>query len=102
MSYPSRSFDVPMPQDDTATAEASLEKSFRPFDMHGLRRSFPDLWAEFLKANFRDARHVAFMFDVTERTAQNWLHGSNSPRPEFVLKVVKRMPIEAAMLLGAA
>lgn len=93
---------VVLPKGGTECAETSSEKPFRPFDMHGLRRSFPDVWAKFLRLNFRDARHVAYMFDVTERTAQNWLHATNAPRPEFVLTVVKRMPLAAAMLLGAA
>ncbi len=81
--------------------ETSSEKYFRPFDMDGYRRRFPDLWATFLRTNFRDANHIAFMFSVTERTAQNWLHGTNAPRPEFVLAVVKHMPA-AAMLVNAA
>ncbi len=69
--------------------------------MHGYRRCFPDLWAGFLRANFRDAQHVAFMFSVTERTALNWLNAIGSPRPEFVMKAVKHIP-GAAMLLEAA
>ena len=81
--------------------EASLEKYFRPFDMHGYRRCFPDLWREFLRSHFRDAQHVAFMFSVTERTAQNWLNATGSPRPEFVMKAVKHIP-GAQMLLEAA
>lgn len=101
MSAIPRSF--PVAQDDLATAprEASSEILFRPFDMHGYRRRFPDLWRLFLRSHFRDAQHVAFMFSVTERTAQNWLHGVGSPRPEFVMKAVKHIP-GAAMLLDAA
>jgi hypothetical protein len=85
----------------TAAPEASSEKFFRPFDMHGYRRKFPDLWAAFLTAHFRDAQHVAFIFSVTERTAQNWLHGIGSPRPEFVMQAVKNIP-GAAMMLEVA
>jgi len=86
---------------DTEMHEASSEKFFRPFDMHGYRRKFPDLWAAFLTAHFRDAQHVAFMFGVTERTAQNWLHGIGSPRPEFVMQAVKHIPSARAMLEAA-
>ena len=82
----------------TSPAETSSEIYFRPFDMHGYRRSFPDRWAAFLKTNFRDAGHIAFMFSVTERTAQNWLHCTNAPRPECVLAAIEKIPA-AAMLV---
>lgn len=87
---------------DTQKAETSCEKFFRPFDMHGYRRRFPDLWAGFLKAHFNDnPALIALMFSVTERTAKNWLGGIGSPRPEFVMKAVKHIPA-AAILLEAA
>ena len=86
----------------TSDREASSEKFFRPFDMHGYRRRFPDLWAGFLRAHFNgNANLIAAMFSVTERTAQNWLNGVGSPRPEFVMKAVKHIPA-ASVLLEAA
>ena len=85
-----------------ATApETSYEKSFRPFDMHGYRRRFPDLWRVFLRAHFRDAQHIAYMFSVTERTAQNWLNCVGAPRPEFVLQAIRHIPAARAMLEAA-
>lgn len=79
------------------------EKFFgRPFDMRGYRTHLPEKWAAFLKEHFNgDVRLISFMFGVTEKCAQNWLHGIGSPRPEFVLIAICKIP-EATMLLEAA
>ncbi len=70
----------------------------RPFDLHGYRRRFPDLWAGFLKAHFQGATHIAFVFGVTERCAQNWLNGVGSPKPEFVMMALKNIPAAQSLL----
>lgn len=89
-------------QGGTDEPETSYEKFFRPFDMHGYRRRFPELWAGFLRAHFRDAQHIAFMFSVTDRTAQNWLNCVGSPRPEFAIAAVARFPGALQALIGEA
>ena len=60
---------------------APLPRAPRSFDMHGLRRAFPDLWAKFLRDHFAgDALRIAVFFDVTPRAAEDWLNGVSGPR----------------------
>ncbi len=35
-----------------------------PADLHGIRRCFPDRWADFLRSHFRNHQHVAVFFGV--------------------------------------
>ena len=73
-----------------------------PFDLHRYRVVFPDRWASFLKAHFRDHIHVAFVFGVSERTARNWWEGVSAPRAEFALAACKHIPGAAEYLMEAA
>lgn len=51
-----------------------------------LKELFAIRFAEFLRANFKSAEHVAICFDVSARTAQNWLDGTNTPHGLIVWK----------------
>lgn len=48
----------------------------RRADPYAYRRVFPDRWAAFLRSNFRNSVEVAAFFDVTHRTAENWMNGT--------------------------
>lgn len=73
-----------------------------PFNMDGFRRTFPGKWADFLRAHFRDSRHVAYAFSVDDKTARNWLAGITAPRAEVALYAVSTHPGALAELMGAA
>lgn len=73
-----------------------------PFNMDGFRRTFPGRWADFLRAHFRDSRHVAYAFSVDDKTARNWLAGITAPRAEIALYAVSTHPGALAELMGAA
>lgn len=75
--------------------------SGRPFDMHRFRAVFPDIWAEFLKAHFRDKEHIAYFFDTDEKTARNWLSGFNVPTGPRAVAAVLQFPALRQRLLEA-
>jgi len=76
--------------------------SGRPFDLHRYRVVFPDRWAAFLRAHFRDQMHVAYMFGVSDRTARNWWEGVSAPRAEFALAACKNVPGASEYLMAGA
>lgn len=48
----------------------------RAFDPLHYKTVFPDRWAAFLRAHWNgDVLAIAVFFDVTTRTAENWLNG---------------------------
>lgn len=73
-----------------------------PFNMDGFRRTFSGRWASFLRAHFRDSRHVAYAFSVDDKTARNWLAGITAHRAEIALYAVATHPGALAELMGAA
>lgn len=73
-----------------------------PFDMHRFRTVFPDRWAALLKAHFRDIRHISFFFDVSERTARDWLNGVSAPAGPFAVVACARIPGAIEQLMRAA
>lgn len=73
--------------------------SGRPIDLHRMRAVFPDRWAAFLKAHFRNSVTVAFFFSVDERTARLWLEGATAPRSEVILSLIERCPSVLPILL---
>ena len=102
-SLSASSSPVSMPDDCTEAPEVSSGTlSGIPFDMHRFRTVFPGRWADFLRAHFRDARHVAFAFDVDDKTARNWIAGITAPRAEVALYAVSRFPDALPRLMGAA
>jgi hypothetical protein len=65
-----------------------------------LRRSFPSLWAEYLRANFASARAVSRAFPgLDEKTCRDWWNGKRAPSGSFVAAVVARDP-RAMEILG--
>ncbi len=64
----------------------------KPFDMHRFRSVFPDRWSRFLRNHFRNAVHIAFFFNVDEKTARNWLDGVSTPSGHVVLATVAMFP----------
>jgi hypothetical protein len=87
----------------TGAAETSSGTySGTPFDMHRYKGIFPDRWASFLRAHFRDSRHVAYAFSVDDKTARNWLAGITAPRAEAALMAVSTYPDALPLLMGAA
>lgn len=74
------------PKPTTESSEMSYEKFYqgKPIDPYAFRRCFPDRWSAYLRAHFRSSLEVALFFDVTERTAANWLEGSNRPSGDKV------------------
>ncbi len=73
-----------------------------PADLHGIRRCFPDLWADFLRAHFRNHQHVAVFFGVDERTARDWLSGRHGVNSAPVIFALRSIPGAVAELLEAA
>jgi hypothetical protein len=73
-----------------------------PVDLHRMRTVFPDRWAAFLKAHFRDSVSVAFFFSVNEKTARLWMEGTTAPRAEVVLSLIERAPSVLPFLLSEA
>lgn len=64
-----------------------------------LRRSFPSLWAEYLRTNFASAWQVKLAFGIDEHSARDWWHGKRVPAGCFVAAVIKRDPA-AMKILG--
>ena len=57
----------------------------RGLDPYRMAAHFPDLWAGYLAAHYRRAEDVAVVFDVTYRTACNWLSGVSRPTGDKVM-----------------
>lgn len=74
----------------------------RAFDIHRFRVVLRDRWADLLKAHFRDSVHIAYFFDVDEKTARNWLAGVTGPSGPAVARAIQSMPSAAAFLLAEA
>jgi hypothetical protein len=62
-----------------------MSESFRSF--------FAGVFAQFLRENFRTAAHVAVAFGVTERTAVNWMEGTNCPSGHVVGYALTEHPL---------
>lgn len=81
------------PSADTDHAPNAAPKSLGvfPADLDGLRRRFPARWADFLRAHFHGATHIAAFFSVDEATARGWLsgrHGVNSAPVIFAMRAI--------------
>jgi hypothetical protein len=96
----------PRPETAPARPEKSLRNEFpgRPIDLVGYRRAFPDQWAAFLRAQFGyRPLLVAVFFDVTERTAFNWLNGAGGvPAGHFTTAAAAVFPRAYAETCGPA
>lgn len=54
--------------------------SRRVFDPYKARREFPDRWAAWCRAHFRDSVMLAHAFGVSEKTARLWMEGVTAPQ----------------------
>jgi hypothetical protein len=80
---------------DAATGEVS------PLHLNAvaIRRSFPLLWAEYLRERYRTAYAVQRAFGIDGKTARDWIGGKRDPSGSFVATVVARDP-DAIKILG--
>lgn len=60
------------------------------FDPRSFRARFADLWAEFLRANYRNPEEVAVAYGVRYQTAVNWWQGANRPSGDVVALAGRR------------
>lgn len=65
------------------------------------RRSFPELWAEYLRLTYRTAYGVQKAFGIDSHTARDWIGGKRDPSGSFVATVIARDP-HAIDILGRA
>lgn len=73
----------------------------RAFNADQYRTMFPDQWSGFLKAHFRgDPALIAVFFDVTPRTAENWLTGISRPTGDRVALAATADPAAFAAHIG--
>lgn len=73
-----------------------------PADLHGIRRCFPDRWADFLRSHFRNHQYVAVFFGVDDRTARDWLSGRHGVNSAPVIFALRSIPGAVAALLEQA
>ena len=66
--------------------EMVAPRVFRPEDM---RREFPDQWADWCCANFRDSVQLAAAFRVSEKTARLWMQRVNAPQGWAVVSAMQ-------------
>ena len=94
-----------LPDLDSAAAPVESRNKFHgdiPVDLNRFRAVFPDRWQAFIKAHFRDIRHVQFSLGVSEKTARDYWAGTTSPRAEVALYAVATHPGALAELMGVA
>ena len=58
--------------------DRSRRKRRDPLDPYRMKREFPERWASYLHATFRNPEAVATAFDVRFQTACNWWTGTNA------------------------
>jgi len=61
-------------------------------DARKFRAFFSPRWAAFLRANFQSSEHIALVFGVTARTADNWLAGTSRPYGDTIALFFMRCP----------
>ena len=83
------------------TAPSEKPENFPVWNTATFRRSFPQRWAEYLRANFASAYAVHKAFPgVDEKTCRDWWNGKRDPSGSFVAVAVSRDP-NAIKILGA-
>ena len=106
-----RSFSLVRPNDATRPAPVSpgacdgqflADLGARPVNLHAMRCRFPALWSAFVRGNFRDTIHAAYVFGVDERTARAWWEGRSSPAAPVLAAIEDRHPGTILAVLRAA
>ncbi|MEL6959835.1 MAG: hypothetical protein AAGL89_12875, partial [Pseudomonadota bacterium] len=78
------------------------EQSALVDDPFEINKRFPDRWKAYLRANFASARQIEVAFGVSNRTARNWINGTNGVNGGYVAIAVSRDPEAAVQMLFAA
>lgn len=73
-----------------------------PFDPHKVHREFPERWRAYVRAHYRDYRHVMQVFPVSERTARKWWDGETGANGGNVAVAILTHPTTAPAMLFAA
>lgn len=77
----------------------SPREVFRVGNPVALKRSFPGLWAEYLRQNFTSPGQVQRAFPgIDEKTCRDWWSGKRNPTGCFVAAVVARDPAAMSIL----
>ena len=76
------------------------EESFRrvPSTIE-FKARFSERWAAFLRAEFRSAEHIAQVFGVTSRTADNWRTEVSKPSGDTIALFFLRYPESIAFFM---
>lgn len=72
------------------------------YDPARVHREFPERWSAYIRANYRDLRHVCQVFGVCERTARKWMAGETGAVGGHVAVAILEHPLEAPRMLFAA
>ena len=92
------------PLDGTSRAQDTLtrpdlswgQKCVRPVaDPHAFAADLPELWSDFCRRNYRDARHLAQAFGVSESCARKWWDGAGGTRGHQLQIAVALHPEDA-------
>ena len=80
----------------------------RVFDPYRERARFPERWAEWCQANFRNSVELANAFMVSEKTARLWMQGVTAPQgwavepaKDGLVRVVRNGRLEPVPPFGA-
>jgi hypothetical protein len=74
----------------------------RMVDPFQVRADFPEMWARYIRANFRSVAAVVAAFEVSERTARKWWEGETGAHGGHVAVACRMHPVAApAMLFDA-
>lgn len=86
---------------DTPPAQPSPGEISPVWNAVVFRRSFPELWGQYLKDRYKTAYAVQKAFPgIDSKTARDWIGGKRDPSGSFVAVAVKRDP-GAMQILGA-
>lgn len=64
-------------------------------DSRDVQRAMPELWRDFIRANFADLRAVMLAFGVSERAARKWWNAEGGVNGAYVVHALRHWP-EAA------
>ncbi|MEM7734038.1 MAG: hypothetical protein AAF280_14820 [Pseudomonadota bacterium] len=80
------------PSRERAAAPPIQNHGHNVIDPYELAKSFPELWAAHIRANYRSPLHVQREFHVSERTAYRWWNGQGGAHGAHVAIAVANNP----------
>ena len=90
----------PFHQNNTPANSPSRGEVSPGWDVASFRRTFPDLWAQYLKDRYHTAYGVRKAFPgIDSHTARDWISGKRDPSGSFVAVAIARDP-DAIKILG--